>query len=392
MKKSLILFVTAMAPLAMFAQEAAASMEAEAPQVSRNVGDYFGMTDMGLFSLMTTIIILLSVGVAVNYYLFQSLIKNERFRDFVVNRKGTGSSAKSILMFLFLSGASATAMAAEAGASEGPVKIVTMTWMEFYVMTGLIAVLATQYIYYSYLLLRLFRIMRPKKQVAKKRVDLFVRIEKMLTKTVPVDQEEDILLDHEYDGIQELDNSLPPWWKWGFYISIIWAIGYLGYYHVFDMGELQEEEFAREWAEGEAEVEAYLASLANAVDETNAEQIMDASRLAAGEALFNKHCVVCHGTEGQGDTGPNLTDEHWLYGGNIKDVFATVKYGADNGMKSWKDDLTPFQIHEVASYVKTLEYISPAEGGKEPQGDLYEEVEEENPAETEEETVETASM
>jgi cytochrome c oxidase cbb3-type subunit III len=99
--------------------------------------------------------------------------------------------------------------------------------------------------------------------------------------------------------------------------------------------------------------------------------ITDAGRLKSGEKIFIDNCQVCHGERGKGDSGPNLTDKYWIHGGDIKDIFKVIKHGAPNGMKSWKTDLTAPQIHEVSSYVKSLVYIGPEEGGKAPQGDLH---------------------
>lgn len=190
-------------------------------------------------------------------------------------------------------------------------------------------------------------------------------------KAVPIEKEKDLLLDHNYDGIQELDNSLPPWWKYGFYLTIVVAVIYLYRYHVSHDGPSQAEEFTLEMQKGEEEKAAYLAHSANNVDETTVKLLTDQASLTEGHNIFVKTCAPCHVADGGGNVGPNLTDDYWLHGGGIKDVFKSIKYGwQDKGMKSWKDDFSPKQIEELASFVKSLKGTHPAVP-KAPQGDLY---------------------
>ncbi len=186
-----------------------------------------------------------------------------------------------------------------------------------------------------------------------------------------LEKEKDILLDHNYDGIQELDNSLPPWWKYGFYLTIIVGVIYLYRFHVSHDGPSQQEEFVAEMQKGEEDKAAYLAKAGNNVDESNVTLLTDATEVGAGKELFLKNCAPCHLPDGGGVVGPNLTDDYWLHGGSIKDVFKTIKYGwQDKGMKSWKDDFSAKQIQELASFVKSLRGTHPATP-KAPQGDLY---------------------
>jgi len=127
-----------------------------------------------------------------------------------------------------------------------------------------------------------------------------------LTDAVPIENEHDILLNHNYDGIMELDNNLPPWWKYGFYLTIIWAIGYFLAYQVFGMYPLQEEEFKIEMAEGNAEVEEYIASLGALVDESNVVFLEDAASISKGKNIFAQKCVACHLSDAGGNAiGPN---------------------------------------------------------------------------------------
>jgi cytochrome c oxidase cbb3-type subunit III len=189
----------------------------------------------------------------------------------------------------------------------------------------------------------------------------------------PVKEEAALDLGHDYDGIRELDNRLPPWWLYGFYISIVFAGIYLYRYHVKESAPLSGEEFAIAMKQAAAQQEAYLKKAANKVDETTVKILTGESELAAGKNVYTMNCVACHGQKGEGGVGPNLTDDYWLAGGSVQDLFKTIKYGRqEKGMRSWKDDLSPMQIAQVTSFIKSLHGTTPA-NGKEPQGELYKE-------------------
>ena len=189
----------------------------------------------------------------------------------------------------------------------------------------------------------------------------------------PLEQEADLDLGHDYDGIRELDNRLPPWWLYGFYISILAAGIYLWRYHIAQTAPLSHEEYQIAMNEAEVQKAAYLKKSANNVDETTIKKLTAAADLEAGQKVFTQNCSPCHGKAGEGVVGPNLTDDYWLHGGNIKDVFKTIKYGwPEKGMRSWKDDLSPMQIAQVASYIKSIHGSNPP-NGKPKQGDLYQE-------------------
>ena len=192
---------------------------------------------------------------------------------------------------------------------------------------------------------------------------------KFLTKAVPLEKEADMLLDHDYDGIKELDNALPPWWKYGFYITIFIAVIYLLKYEMWHTGPNPTEEYTSEMTTAKEEVDAYLASMKNNVDEKTV-TMSDAAGIAAGQVTFAKTCVACHGAKGEGGVGPNLTDDYWLHGGSVADLFKTIKYGyPDKGMQSWQSTYSPIQMQELASYIKTLKGTNPP-NAKAPQGDL----------------------
>lgn len=186
-----------------------------------------------------------------------------------------------------------------------------------------------------------------------------------LTNAVEIEEEGSILMDHDYDGIHELDNDLPPWWKYGFYITIVWGAVYFFYYQVFEVGNLQEAEYAQEMLDGEKEVAAYKAANPNLVNADNVELLSDEASLLNGKSIFTEKCAMCHGMVGEGSIGPNLTDDYWIYGHKINGVFSTISEGAKNGMQAWKADLTPIEIQETASYILSLKFTE----GKEPDGE-----------------------
>jgi cytochrome c oxidase cbb3-type subunit 3 len=185
----------------------------------------------------------------------------------------------------------------------------------------------------------------------------------------PMSEEKELIIPHEYDGIQELNNPTPGWFMVLFYASIIFAIGYLLIYHVFNIGQLQDAEYKTEVAQADAAKKIYLSKTANRVDESTVKLVSDAAVLAEGKAVYKQSCVPCHGESAQGVVGPNLTDEYWLHGNKIADIFKTVKYGVTaKGMPTWEKQLSPKQIADVSNYILSLKGTHPA-GAKEPQGE-----------------------
>jgi len=208
-------------------------------------------------------------------------------------------------------------------------------------------------------------------EAAEEQESFVQRVMKKLNDAVPVEREMEVATDHEYDGIVELDNNLPPWWKALFYITIIFGVAYLLHYHILGTGDLQEAEYEKEMAQAKAEVEAYLATSANNVDETNVTFVEEANRLENGQTLFVQKCSPCHGQAGEGGVGPNLTDKYWIHGGSINDVFRIIKNGVPaKGMIPWKSQLSPSEMQDISSYIITLEGTNPP-NGKEPQGEEY---------------------
>ncbi len=214
---------------------------------------------------------------------------------------------------------------------------------------------------------------RPEKEKTVKAIVQRIPFWDKMNAVVPLEKEEHILLDHEYDGIRELDNSLPPWWKYGFYLTIVISVIYLWYYHGGGNGPGSEEEYIAAVIKGEEEKAVYLAKTAGNIDETNV-VMTDAAGIAEGKTLYAKNCAACHASDGGGSVGPNLADEYWLHGGSLTDVFKSIKYGwQDKGMKPWKDDFSPKQLASLASFVRSLQGSVPAVP-KAAQGDLYAEV------------------
>lgn len=192
-----------------------------------------------------------------------------------------------------------------------------------------------------------------------------------MNKFKSIEEEASIDTGHSYDGIRELNNVTPPWFIAGFALSILFAIVYMYRYHVAESAPLQIEEYTIDVAEAKIRQAEYLKTQANNVDESTV-VLLGADGIASGQALFASNCVACHGDKGQGaSVGPNLADNYWIHKGSIQDIFKSIKYGwQEKGMKSWKDDFSPNQIAQIASYVYSLKGSNPP-GAKEPQGELY---------------------
>lgn len=201
-----------------------------------------------------------------------------------------------------------------------------------------------------------------------------------LTRSKEIEREEDIMLEHDYDGIKELDNVLPPWWVYLFYGTIIFSVIYLVRFHV--VGDYtQTEEFNKEIELAELEKSKLPKDPADEVSYETVVAVTDAASLAKGKEIFTNACAACHKADGGGLVGPNLTDKHWINGGGIKNVFKLISEGSKNNpsMVAWKANLSSKDIQSVASYVLSLQGSNPP-GGKPAEGEIWVETAEAAPA------------
>ncbi len=328
-----------------------------------------------LFLTLVGLIIVLAIVIVA----FSGVFKNIADSDYLQNKfnskkdDSNNSSIKNIVSVVLLV-SSFSMMAQDAVVTKviddgriGGIDQFTFYFLLFLVFVELF-VLGLMFYQFNFLVKTHLTIVK-----AGKPIKVESKILKSLTDVVPIEEEESILLDHDYDGIKELDNNLPPWWKYGFYLTIVTGVIYLLHFHVFKTGDLQGKEYDNAIAQAKIEVDEFMKTSANNVDENTVKVLTEASDITAGKDLFIANCVACHGKGGEGTVGPNLTDEYWIHGGSIQDLFKTLKYGwVEKGMKSWKDDLSPIQLAQVSSYIRTLKGTNPP-NPKAPQGDLYSE-------------------
>jgi len=206
----------------------------------------------------------------------------------------------------------------------------------------------------------------------KKQISAWKRFMQSMTKANELGKEEDIMTDHDYDGIKELDNVLPPWWKYGFYITIIISIYY--YYEVFTNPEEydQDKEYVLEVEQGKKEVEAYILANPDLFNTENLETFTDAENLAKGKELFQtKTCTACHLVDLGGSIGPNLTDENWVLGGDMSNIFNTISKGGrpGKGMIAWENTISLIERQQLTSYIISMQGTTPA-NPKAPEGDI----------------------
>ncbi|MEN1784088.1 MAG: cbb3-type cytochrome c oxidase N-terminal domain-containing protein [Bacteroidota bacterium] len=199
----------------------------------------------------------------------------------------------------------------------------------------------------------------------------FNKLYQRLTRTRAIEREQEIILDHNYDGIRELDNVLPPWWVYLFYVTIIFGVVYLVRFHI--TGDYDQAlEYEQEVAAAKIEIEEYKKTAKNLVDVNTVTVLTDVADLSAGEKIYTASCVACHMADGGGGIGPNLTDNYWILGGGIKNVFRTISEGGRDGkgMVAWKNSLKPIEMAQVASYVLQFQGTEPA-NPKDAQGEIW---------------------
>lgn len=321
-------------------------------------------TEPSAFYLLTGLALLLFVLIIILASVLKSLVSN---KDLWINNISVNKTTSVVLIALITLPATAT-FAKAAGTEASPFVVMTenVFWLLVAVNVGLMLLL------FAILLLikNLLKSLKGEEvaEVVAVKQDIWAGA---LNDAVPVEREGEIMMDHEYDGIRELDNNLPPWWIWGFYFTIVFAGVYLTYYHITGKGDLQIAEYKKEMEEGRLQKEAFLAKAGAKIDENTVEAFTEAAQIDKGKETFKTYCAACHGQSGEGGVGPNFADEYWIHGGGIKNIFKTVKYGVPaKGMIAWEAQLTPVQIQEVSSYILTLKGTNPA-NPKEPQGDLW---------------------
>ena len=199
----------------------------------------------------------------------------------------------------------------------------------------------------------------------KKLVSTFVRPESTVV------SEDQLLLEHDYDGIKELDNNLPPWWVYLFYASIVFGVVYMVRFEILGADD-QEMELAKEIAQAKIEVAEYMKTAPDMMDEKTVTVLTDPADLAVGKEIYTTNCAACHRADAGGQIGPNLTDEEWILGGGIKNIFHTLVNGGRDGkgMIAWKGTLKPKEMQKVASYIMSLKGSNPVDA-KAPEGEVW---------------------
>lgn len=245
--------------------------------------------------------------------------------------------------------------------------------------TVIFAVIATMVnMIFRFMDLQRLRIMKeagiePEVKVRKETVSPLKKLYDWSWSLVPIGEEKNIDLGHDYDGIRELDNRLPPWWLGIMYGSIIFAFVYMYIYHWSGNDWSSRAEYEMAMEEAEEQKAAFLARRADVIDENTVKIVTNETALANGNDIYKTNCVACHGTMGEGvaGLGPNLTDEYWVHGGSINDIFSVIKYGVlEKGMIAWSSQLRPSAMQNVASYILTLQGTNPP-NAKEREGELY---------------------
>lgn len=282
-----------------------------------------------------------------------------------------GDITKALVLLVSLA---AAAPAHAAGPNAGIINNEELTWWLATTNIFLFVVLLVQLNLTRFMTKSILGAMsETERSVARKAESWEMRIWRKMTNRVPTEREADVMLDHNYDGIRELDNVLPPWWLWLFYGTIVYAVVYLINVHVIGVWPHQADEYTQEMAQAKADVAAYQAQFKGMVDENNVTVLTDAPSVAGGASIFAANCTPCHGTqlEGKEGLGPNLTDIYWKHGGGIKNVFHTITYGVpEKGMISWKAQLKPLEIQQLASFILSKAGSNPP-NAKAPEGDPW---------------------
>ncbi|MGB3155202.1 MAG: cbb3-type cytochrome c oxidase N-terminal domain-containing protein [Chitinophagaceae bacterium] len=323
---------------------------------------------LALILIILMILLLIIIAILANILIGAADVKLKK-------RKQTTSPVlrnSLLLVFLLISGSSLFAQGTVTETTKAVVKSIGgMQASTFYIMAFVIfielAIIMAMLINIKFLLKsekeKVILATEPQAEKLKKeKLSWWDRFNKLK----PVSEEAELDLGHEYDGIRELNNRLPPWWLYGFYLTIIFAGIYLWRFHVAHTAPSSKEEFENSIAKADLKIQKYLLAKGDAVDENTVILLKSPDDIAAGKLIFSKSCVTCHTETGAGNIGPNLTDNFWLNGNDIKSVFKTIRYGI-NAMPQWQNTYSNKQIAQVASYVKSLLGTNPP-NPKAPQG------------------------
>ena|SRR5690554_849208 len=335
-----------------------------------SIAELSGLSDLTLLTLMLSLIVLLLFVIYALSNSVQAISKSSNYKKKIENNTSTGTKLKSWSALLILSTASFSSYAS-GGNATAPSFVMSdaLFWILFSFMLILAYIIFVLYKAFK----TLIKLERGESLTTEKSESIFDGI---LVDRVAVEDEQDIMLDHEYDGIRELDNNLPPWWIYLFYGTIIFAVVYMVRFHITGDGKTGIEEYEIEMAEAAAKREEMIANNEDMITEDNVTYLTSSASIEAGSAIYKGNCATCHGQLGEGGAGPNLTDKYWINGGSIRDIFSVIKYGVpEKGMIAWESQFSPEQIQEVASYIMTLEGTNPP-NQRPPQGELYEPKEE----------------
>lgn len=327
-----------------------------------------------LFYWLGASILILLISIIIMSSSITTLVKSDYFKKKIEENSKKGSAPLTTILALIgifglisFSNQSYALTFMQPGEAEKGMPWLMVENMDIYFMVTINLVLLGVLFYLRRMFKDFMLMARPEKKVEAPAGEAIKKLNVILTDAVAIEEEHTILMHHEYDGIRELDNNLPPWWVWGFYATIIFSIIYIFNYHVFQTADLQIKAYDKEMAQAKKDVDAYLSKMAMNVDETNATLMTEASDLSSGKALFEANCVACHNPNGEGNIGPNLTDDHWIYGPDVKDLFKTIKLGTPNGMPEHASKMNPIQLQQVSSYVLSFPFTK----GKEAEGTAY---------------------
>jgi cytochrome c oxidase cbb3-type subunit 3 len=355
-KKLLLVCSITLLTTATFAQSTAA-----APVTS------FGVWSNPVFLLLVALALILIVVIR---SLSKALL-NIAINDAKKNKTNTILIAIALLSSFLLPG-HAQAQAAAVADAAAPVTSSGYFGLSALNFWGMICLILIELLVVFQLLSRINKFLTPPADAKAAEPNAIGKFFDTINGLKPIEQEPQMIMqNHSYDGIQELDNGMPPWLKYMFIGTVAFAFIYLVNYHIFRTGMLQTAEYENDVKQANIELAEFRKKAGNSVDETTVKLMKDAADLNAGKEIYKANCVACHGANGEGLVGPNLTDDHWKHGGSIQSIFKTIKYGVvEKGMKSWQTDLSPMQMQEVASYIKSLHGTNPA-NPKAPEGDLY---------------------